>query len=132
MPVLSTTAQDMICDRIIGAAIEVHRNMGPGLLEKVYMQCLKKELHDRGLSYETERSIPLIYKGAKLDTDFRADLIVENQVIVELKSVQNLNPVFEAQLISYLKISGLPTGLLINFNVPRLKEGIRLLFPIRN
>ncbi|HOH46564.1 MAG TPA: GxxExxY protein [Candidatus Cloacimonadota bacterium] len=122
---------DSLCQKIIGAAIEVHKTMGPGLLEKIYLQCFCKELDIRGLMYEREKQIPLVYKGQLLDAGLRADLIVENLVIVELKSVLDLNHVFEAQLISYLTLSGMPTGLLINFNVPSLKDGIKRLFPIR-
>ncbi len=122
---------DSLCQKIIGAAIEVHKTMGPGLLEKIYLQSFCKELDIRGLMYEREKQIPLVYKGQLLDAGLRADLIVENLVIVELKSVLDLNHVFEAQLISYLTLSGMPTGLLINFNVPSLKDGIKRLFPIR-
>lgn len=122
---------DSLCQKIIGAAIEVHKTMGPGLLEKIYLQSFCKELDIRGLMYEREKQIPLVYEGQLLDAGLRADLIVENLVIVELKSVLDLNHVFEAQLISYLTLSGMPTGLLINFNVPSLKDGIKRLFPIR-
>ena len=105
---------DELCHEIIGASIEVHKLFGPGLLERIYSQCLCRELTLRGLSYNTEVPIPLIYK----DT-----------IIVELKSVLEMNPIFEAQLISYLTLSKKPTGLLINFNVPVLKNGIKRLFP---
>ena len=120
---------DELCHEIIGASIEVHKLFGPGLLERIYCQCLCRELTLRGLSYNTEVPIPLIYKGTQLDTTFKADLIIEDTVIVELKFVLEMNPIFEAQLISYLTLSKKPTGLLINFNVPVLKNGIKRLFP---
>ncbi|HPS38562.1 MAG TPA: GxxExxY protein [Candidatus Cloacimonadota bacterium] len=123
------TEVNKLCAQIIGAAIEVHKHMGPGLLEKVYLKCLCSELDSLRLSYTVEQAIPLVYKGTPLDMGFRADLIVENKVIVELKSVTEMNPLFDAQLISYLTLSGLPTGLLINFNVGLLKDGIKRLFP---
>ena len=115
---------DELCHEIIGASIEVHKLFGPGLLERIYSQCLCRELTLRGLSYNTEVPIPLIYKGTQLDITF-----VEDTIIVELKSVLEMNPIFEAQLISYLTLSKKPTGLLINFNVPVLKNGIKRLFP---
>jgi len=121
-----------LCSRIIGSAIEVHRSMGPGLLEKVYLKCLCYELSSQGLSYTVEQAIPLVYKGVQLETGFRADLIVEDKVIVELKSVSEMSPVFEAQLISYLTLSGLPSGLLLNFNVVQMRDGIKRLFPRRH
>jgi GxxExxY protein len=120
---------DELCHEIIGASIEVHKLFGPGLLERIYSQCLCRELTLRGLSYQTEVPIPLLYKDTVLDTVYKADLIVEDTVIVELKSVVEMNPLFEAQLISYLTLSKKPTGLLINFNVPVLKNGIKRLFP---
>ena len=118
---------DELCYEIIGASMEVHKLFGPGLLERIYSQCLCRELTLRGLRYQTEVPIPLVYKDIRLDTIFKADLIVEDTVIVELKAVADLNPLFEAQLISYLTLSRKPTGLLINFNVPVLKRGIRRL-----
>lgn len=120
---------DELCSRIIGSAIEVHKSLGPGLLEKVYLRCLCYELESQGLSYAVEQAIPLKYKGVHLDTGFRADLVVENKVIVELKSVTEMNPIFDAQLISYLSLSGLPAGLLLNFNVVLMKDGVKRLFP---
>ena len=122
---------DRLCHKIIGAAIEVHKTMGPGLLEKIYVQCLCLELNTLGLSIEREKPIPLMYKGIKLGADFKADIVVEDRLIVEIKAVTEMNPLYEAQLISYLTLSGLPTGLLINFNVILLKDGIRRLFPIK-
>jgi GxxExxY protein len=116
-----------ITERIIGAAIEVHRALGPGLLESAYLVCLLHELGLIGLKYRSEVSLPVVYKGVRLDGGYRIDVIVEETVIVELKAVEKLLPVHDAQLITYLKLTGLPVGLLINFNVPLLKAGIRRL-----
>ena len=109
---------------IIGACIEVHKALGPGLLEKLYQECLCHELDLRGIKYEKEPHINFLYKELPVSIDLRADLIVEGEVVVELKSVRDLHPVYEAQLLSYLKLTGKPIGLLVNFNVPLLKEGI--------
>lgn len=114
-----------ISEQIIGAAIEVHKAIGPGLLESAYEACLKHELKLRGLAVEVQRPLPIEYKGLKLDCGYRIDLLVEGQVVVELKAVQSLDPIHDAQLLTYLKIGGWNLGLLINFNVPLLKQGIR-------
>ncbi|MBK8205770.1 MAG: GxxExxY protein [Planctomycetes bacterium] len=116
-----------VTEKIIGAAKEVHRALGPGLLESAYLACLVFELTQSGLNCRSEISIPVRYKDVRLDCGYRADLIVEDLVIVELKAVERLLPVHDAQLITYLKITGLPLGLLLNFNVPLLKDGIRRL-----
>ncbi|MFT4552522.1 MAG: GxxExxY protein [Chlamydiales bacterium] len=116
---------DHLTSDIIGAAIEVHRHLGPGLLESTYEACLSYELRIRGLKVEQQKSMPIIYKDVMLECGYRLDLIVENQVIVEIKSVKELAPVHEAQLLSYLKLRGGGRGLLINFNVKLLKNGIR-------
>jgi len=110
---------------IIGAAIEVHRVLGPGLLESAYEICLAEELVSRDFRVEQQVALPVQYKGKNLDAGFRIDLLVNNEVIVELKSVQKLEPIHEAQLLTYLKLSGIRLGLLMNFNVPVLKDGIR-------
>ena len=110
---------------IIGSAIEVHRNLGPGLLESAYEECLVWELVKTGLRVERQKPVPVIYKEIKLEYGYRIDLLVEDQVIVELKVVDELNPVHEAQLLTYMKFSGKSIGLLINFNVTVLKNGIR-------
>ncbi len=110
---------------IIGAAMEVHRALGPGLLESAYEACLVYELAQQGLKVEQQKPLPLIYKGVHLDCGYRLDLLVENSVIIEIKTVDALSPIHEAQLISYLKLSGCLVGLLINFNVRLLKDGIR-------
>ena len=116
-----------LTEAIIGAAITVHRELGPGLLESVYEKCLAFELADRGLSVTTQKEIPVRYKNLTFDCSFRADLIVENKVLVVLKSIDQLLPVRTAQVLTYLKLSNLRTGLLINFNVPLLKRGIKRL-----
>jgi GxxExxY protein len=109
---------------IIGAAIEVHRQLGPGLLESAYEQCLCHELHLRGLSFKCQVDLPVSYKGLKLDCGYKIDLIVSDEVVVELKSVERILPVHEAQLLTYLKLSGKNVGLLINFNSSLLTQGI--------
>ena len=112
-----------ITEAIIGAAIEVHRNLGPGLLESAYRECLRYELLQRGYEAIQEVPLPLIYKDVKLDCGYRLDLLVNDAVIVEIKSVESLAPIHEAQLLSYLKIAGGKIGLLLNFNVTMLKHG---------
>ena len=114
-----------ISGEIIGAAIEVHKHLGPGLLESVYRDCLRHEIGLRGLAVEKEVTIPVGYKGIDISSGYRVDLIVQKRVIVELKAVDTLLPVFTAQLLSYLRLSGLKLGLLINFNVTQLKDGVR-------
>lgn len=115
---------NQITSRIIQAAIEVHRTLGPGLLESVYFACLVYELQLAGLKVECERSIPVIYKGVVMNCTYRLDLLVEGLVIVELKAIEKLLPVHEAQLLTQLKLAGKPAGLLLNFNVPLMKDGI--------
>ena len=110
---------------IIGAAIEVHKELGPGLLECVYEACLIQELRNRGLHVENQVPIPLYYKGEKLDKEFRLDLLVEDKVIVELKAVEELKDIHEVQLVTYLKLTKKKLGLLINFNVAYLTKGIK-------
>ena len=110
---------------VIGAAIDVHKELGPGLLESVYEECLKLELESKGIKVETQKDLPLIYKGQNTGKTYRIDMLVDERVIVELKSVESLKPVNEIQLVTYLKLSNLRVGLLINFNVPVLKEGIK-------
>jgi len=109
---------------IIGAAIEVHRSIGPGLLESAYEECLCHELHLRGLSFQRQVALPVSYKGLKLDCGYKIDLIVESEIVVELKSIEKIIPVHEAQLLTYLKISGKRVGVLINFNSALLTQGI--------
>ena len=114
-------------EAVIGAAIEVHRELGPGLLESAYESCLAYELHLRGLSVERQKVLPIEYKSLLVEQGYRIDLLVEKVVLVELKSVEQLTRIHESQLISYLRLSRCPIGLLINFNVPILRLGIRRL-----
>ena len=114
-----------LTEAVIGAAITVHRELGPGLLESVYEKCLAFELADRGLSVTAQKEIPVRYKNLTFDCSFRADLIVENKVLIELKSIDQLSPIHTSQVITYLKLTGLRTALLINFNVPVLKTGLK-------
>jgi GxxExxY protein len=110
---------------VISAAIEVHKSLGPGLLESAYEECLCRELDLRGMSYERQKDLPLEYKGVKLTCGYRLDLVVAGKLILELKACDALEPIHEAQLLTYLKLTGLKIGLLINFNVPLLRLGIR-------
>jgi len=118
-------ANDLLTQRIIGFAIEVHRQLGPGLLESAYEECVCYELRQAGLVFQRQVPLPVIYKAVRLDRGYRVDVVVENAVILELKTVERLIPVHEAQLLTYLRLSGLRTGLLLNFNSPVLRDGIR-------
>lgn len=113
---------------MIGALIEVHRNLGPGLLESAYESCVCRELALRGIAFERQRSLPVIYKDTLLECGYRIDLVVEGCVLVELKTVEAILPIHVAQVVTYLKLSGLPVGLLTNFNVPVLTQGLRRLW----
>ncbi|MEO8288884.1 MAG: GxxExxY protein [Chloroflexota bacterium] len=110
---------------VIGACIAVHRELGPGLLESAYEECLCYELKERRIKFARQQPLPIVYKGSRLDCGYILDVIVENSIIVELKSVETLLPIHEAQLLTYLKLANLSLGLLINFNVTLLKTGIR-------
>jgi GxxExxY protein len=112
---------------IIGAAIEVHKNLGPGLLESTYEECLCHELSQRGIPFERQKPVPVVYKGVKLDCGYRLDLLVADRVILELKSVEALAPIHDSIMITYLKLSEYRIGLLMNFNAQILKEGIKRL-----
>jgi GxxExxY protein len=116
---------DRITESIIGAAIEVHRNLGPGLLESAYQTCLMYELIQSGHKVEKEKPLPVFYKQIHMECGYRLDLVVDDAVIVELKSIDRIMPIHEAQLMSYLKLSGMKVGLLINFNVNTLVKGLR-------
>lgn len=116
---------DRITEKIIGCAIEVHKGLGPGLLESAYEECLCYELNRIGLKFERQVPLPVVYKGVKLDCSYRMDIVVENSVIVEVKAVENLIPVHDAQLLSYLKLYDKKVGLLMNFHVPILKKGLK-------
>lgn len=115
---------EQLTHAIIGAAIEVHRRTGPGLLESSYEECLCCELEVRGLKHERQVALPLVYRDRRLDVGYRIDLIVEGIVIVELKAIEKLLPIHEAQLLTYMKLSGKRVGLLINFCVPVLVDGV--------
>jgi GxxExxY protein len=116
-----------LTEKIIGAAIEVHRALGPGLLESIYQTCLAHELTLRGLRFEKEKSLPVEYKGVRLESGYRLDFVVENKVVVELKAVDSIHDVHKAQLLTYLKLTGCKVGLLLNFNSAVLKDGIERL-----
>ena len=116
-----------ITEAIIGAAIAVHKELGPGLLESAYEACLAYELAERKLKVERQKGLPVTYHGVQLDCGYRIDLLVEGLVVVELKAVERLEPIHQAQMLSYLRLSGCKVGLLINFNVKVLKNGIRRL-----
>lgn len=116
---------DELSNRVIGLIIEVHRNLGPGLLESAYQQCLAHELSTNNIDFVMEQPIPVKYKEINVDCGFRADLIIEKNLILELKTVDKISPVHEAQLLTYLKLTGLKLGLIINFNVKFLKDGIK-------
>ena len=117
--------QDPLTGKVIGCAIEVHRVLGPGLLESTYQQCLARELGLHEVRFELERPLPVEYKGIHLDCGYRIDILVEDQLILELKAVKELQPIHQAQLLTYLKLSDITTGLLINFNTEILKNGIK-------
>ncbi|MDD3789616.1 MAG: GxxExxY protein [Petrimonas sp.] len=114
-----------ITEKIIGAAINVHKTLGPGMLESAYRRCLAYELEQMGLEVQCEVAVPVVYKEIKLDCGYRIDLLVENQVIVELKSVDAFHPVFEAQVLTYMRFANKRLGLLINFKTNMLKNGIK-------
>ena len=114
-----------LTEAIIGAAMEVHRALGPGLLESIYEMCLCRELSIRGIPFERQVLIPVEYKGVKLDCRYRADIVVDGTILLEIKAIDSLLPIHDAQLLSYLKLGGWKIGLLINFNVELLKNGLR-------
>jgi GxxExxY protein len=114
-----------ITEAIIGAAIEVHRALGPGLLASAYSECLCRELSERGVRYERARPLPVVYKGGQVECGYLLDLVVDGTVVVQVKAVEMLTPVHEAELLTYLRLGGWHVGLLINFNVKLLKQGIR-------
>jgi GxxExxY protein len=116
-----------LTERIIGAAIEVHRALGPGLLESIYQTCLAHEMALRGLRFEKEKPLPVEYKGVKLESGYRLDFVVDDKVVVELKAVDSIHDVHKAQLLTYLKLTGCKVGLLLKFNAAVLKDGIERL-----
>ena len=116
---------DRLSNQVIGCALEVHRNLGPGLLESAYEQCLAYEMKVAGMRFKLQHPLPVEYKGIKLDCGYRIDILIDDSVIVELKSVDKILPIHQAQLLTYMKLAGISIGLLINFNVKYLKDGIK-------
>ncbi|WP_285827557.1 GxxExxY protein [Bacteroides acidifaciens] len=116
---------NVLTNKVLGLAFEVHTQLGAGLLESTYESCLFYELKENNINVERQKKLPIIYKGIQLDTDYKIDLLIDNQLIIELKSVEALQPVHSAQLLTYMKLSNLKYGLLLNFNVPHLKQGIK-------
>jgi GxxExxY protein len=116
---------NVLSNQVIGAAIEVHRTLGPGLLESAYRNCLCRELELRGIPFAQEQALPLNYKGVKLECGYRLDILVGGLVVIELKAIDKIQPVHEAQLLTYLRLTGLWLGLLINFNTLKLVEGVK-------
>jgi len=119
--------RDSLSESVIGHAIEVHRTLGPGLLESTYEECLCFELKTAGIEFRRQVSLPIVYKSVKLDCGYRMDVVVAGRLVIELKTVEKLLPIHEAQMLTYLKLSGLSTGLLLNFHVAVLKDGIKRL-----
>lgn len=117
--------EDHLSHRIILAAIEVHRHLGPGLLESAYEECLCQELQLQAVKFERQVSLPVTYKGISLDCGYKLDIVVEHKIILELKSIIKFEPIHQAQLLTYLKLSGMKLGLLLNFNVPLMKDGLK-------
>lgn len=116
---------DSLSNLIIGTAIVVHRELGPGLLESAYEACMAYELTSGGVRFERQKPLPIQYKGVRLDCGYRLDLVVANEIVVEIKSVDQILPIHQAQLLTYLRLSGCKVGLIINFNVPLLKDGLK-------
>ena len=127
MSLAAPQARDLLSEQVIGAAIEVHKELGPGLLESAYEQCLAWELTRRHIAFERQVPLPLNYKGLKLDAAYRLDMVVGGRLLLELKAVERFEPIHQAQVLTYLKLSRLHTALLINFNVPALRVGIKRL-----
>ena len=119
--------EDALSKEIIGVAIEVHRHLGPGLLESAYEECLAYELFQHGIAFGRQKPLPVVYKEVRLDAGFRVDLLVEDLVVAELKAVDKIAPIHDAQVITYLRLTGCKLGLLLNFNIVRLKDGIKRL-----
>ena len=122
---MSLAHGSVLSERVIGLAIEIHRQIGPGLLESAYEECMCFELKQAGIQFARQVSLPMIYKGFRLDCAYRIDLTIEEDVILEIKSVERLLPIHEAQMITYLRLSGRKVGLLMNFNTAKLKDGLR-------
>lgn len=114
-----------LTEKVIGACIEIHKELGPGLLESAYEECLCFELEQRGIRFTRQQVLPVTYKQVRLECGYKMDIVVENRLILELKTVEHLLPIHEAQLLTYLKLTGIKFGLLLNFNVPTLRQGIK-------
>ena len=117
--------RDPLTEKIIGLTIEVHRALGPGLLESAYEECLCFELKENGVAFLRQVALPVTYKSVRLDCGYRMDMVVQNEVVIELKTVERLHPIHDAQLLTYLRLSGIKKGLLLNFHAPVLKDGLR-------
>lgn len=117
--------KDPLTGAVIGAAIEVHRHLGPGLLESAYEACLARELGQQGVGYRLQVPLPVKYKGASLDCGYRIDMVVENRLLLELKAIEQVLPIHTAQILTYMRLASIDTGLLINFNVTRLVDGVQ-------
>ncbi|MEJ5226122.1 MAG: GxxExxY protein [Anaerolineales bacterium] len=124
---VSTTSVNQTTEAVIGAAIEVHRHLGPGLLESAYEECLCHELGLRNIAFQRQVALPVVYKGVQLDCGYRVDLLVKDEVVVELKAVEQLLPIHDAQILTYMRLGGWKVGLSLNFNQPVLKQGIKRL-----
>lgn len=124
-----TESLDILSKQVVDCIFKVHKNLGPGYLEKIYEDCLCIEFSKRKISHHRQYPVRMEYEGCPVPTEFRLDLIVESQILIELKAVEKMHPVFDAQMYSYLKSSGLPMGFLVNFNVPLIKEGIKRFIP---
>ena len=120
-----TRKKDELTGKVIGCAIEVHRTLGPGLLESTYEQCLARELTLNDINFKLQHPLPVEYKGVQLDCGYRIDLLIDDQLIIELKAVDEIHGIHQAQILTYMKLSGISTGLLINFNVKVLKDGLK-------
>jgi GxxExxY protein len=124
-PPQGSRARDTLTEQVIGLAIDVHRALGPGLLESAYEECLCFELGSHGIPFARQSALPIVYKAVKLDCGYRLDIVIDRRLIIELKTVERLMPVHQAQLLTYLKLSGIRAGLLLNFHAPVLKDGIK-------
>ena len=124
---MAATENDPLTQKVIGFAIEVHRQLGPGLLESAYEECLCYELKQAAVAHKRQVALPVIYKSVRLDCGYRMDIVIEDKVVLELKTVERLMPVHEAQLLTYLKLSRIPVGLLVNFSSAVLRDGLRRL-----
>jgi GxxExxY protein len=122
---MSLSHESGLGERVIGLAISVHRHLGPGLLESAYEECLCLEIRDAGISYQRQVPLPIVYKDVRLDCGYRMDIVAENELVIEIKAVERLLPIHEAQMLTYLRLSGARAGLLMNFNEVTLKNGLR-------